>query len=74
MNDLLTLGGAVFGVLLVLLATLFVATRLYIHSFWKWMGNARAELQGIQADLDEVKRRVQMGGEAYDPKEELESA
>jgi len=74
MNELLRFGGAVFGVLLVLLATLFVATRLYIHSFKKWTDSARAELRGIQADLDAVKKRVHAAGEGRQQKEELESA
>jgi len=63
MNDLLRFGAAVFGMFLLLLATLFVATRLYIHSFGKWMRNARTELQGIQTDLDAIKKRVHAAGE-----------
>ena len=74
MEDLVRLGGAIFGVLLLLLAALFVTTRLYIHSLKKWMLKAQGELQSLRAELESLNHRVNTGTEALEPVEKAKSA
>lgn len=61
MEDLVRFGEIVFGLFVTLLVVLFVTTRLYIHSFKRWMRGAKEEVQALRAELESVKRRVQAG-------------
>jgi hypothetical protein len=72
MKDLLRFGGAIFFVFLLLLAALFAITRLYIHSFRKWIRRAQGEFETLRAEIDDVNRLVSVGGEPLGPLEELD--
>ncbi len=74
MEDLLRFGGVIFGVLLFLLAALFVTTRIYIHSFKRGLRTTQVELKGVQAELEAVNRRIKVSPpEGYKLVEEMES-
>ena len=72
MKEILRLGGAVFVVFLLLLAALFAITRVYIHSFKKWIRKAQGEFETLQAEIDDLNRLVSVGGNPLGPGEELD--
>ena len=74
MEDLLRFGGAVFGILLLLLAALFVVTRVYIHSFKAWMKVAQGEIQAVRSELEVVRLELNAGRNGLEPVEESEAA
>jgi len=74
MEDLLKFGGAIFGVLLFLLAALFVVTRFYIHSIKKWMRTAQGEIQAVRTELEAISLQINAGSDVLESVEKPEAA
>jgi len=73
MEDLMAFGGLLAALFLLLMVSLLVAARLYIHSFQKWMEGSQRELRTIREELKATQQALRGSFQQLEGIDELES-